>query len=36
MSILNDHLITLQWIDQATSDLDGKVKEIEKSYKAYL
>jgi len=36
MSILNDHLITLQWIDQTTNDLDSKVKEIEKTYKAYL
>jgi nuclear pore complex protein Nup62 len=36
MTILNDHLITLQWIDQATVDLDQKVKEIEKSYKNFL
>jgi nuclear pore complex protein Nup62 len=36
MAILNDHLITLQWIDQATLDLDLKVKEIEKSYRTYL
>jgi len=36
MGILNDHLITLQWIDQATLDLDLKVKEIEKSYKTFL
>jgi len=36
MAILNDHLITLQWIDQATLDLDAKVKEIEKTYKTFL
>lgn len=36
MAILNDHLITLQWIDQATLDLDLKVKEIEKTYKTFL